>query len=145
AADKYDFQIALLVSPVITVIFALMLLFEQNSIMRAGRYIKDHIESAMYERTDSQDRVTGPPGWEHWLEKAPENRKAEKIFAWSVYVTFSIYYLLGAALSLQRVHNLWGDSALIVGVFVGLYAAGFLFAMFLVSRLLLTSTTPDRG
>jgi len=102
AGEKFNLDFVLIVSPIITAVVVLMLSFEQNSIMRAGRYIRKHIEPKL----KSEDMI----GWEEFLEKPEEkNRNAEKYFLSSVVISFVLYYLAGAILAYLKTKPKYGD------------------------------------
>lgn len=84
------YYLLLLMSPIIVVAGYLMLLFEQNSIMRAGTYIGVMIEDNLLDHPDL--------GWEDWLETG-NNRQAEAFFHYSAATAFIIYYIVGALLA----------------------------------------------
>ena len=81
----------IIASPLITVAFIFMLLFEQRSLMRAGRYLRLHIEPYLANE--------GLIGWENFLEMEPRNRTAERLFSYAALLIFSIYYLIGTVKS----------------------------------------------
>ena len=85
------YLILLLLSPIIVVAGYLMLLFEQNSIMRAGTYIGLIIEdNLLYKKS---------LGWEYWLEVKKEHRRAEWFFHLSAAIAFILYYVIGGCLA----------------------------------------------
>jgi hypothetical protein len=72
-ANQYDFDFAVYLGPIMIIIFALMLLYEQNSGMRAGAYIRKNIEEKLHHGS----RIKG---WEHFIQRRG-SRRAEKFFA----------------------------------------------------------------
>lgn len=119
-----NLDILVITSPAITVVFTLMLLFEQAALMRAGRYIRLHLEPAMF-----PDKKT--KGWEEFLEDTRENRYADKIFSVVAHVTFALYYIAGAVLSYTRIQAVAGEFwawiavAIFMGFFIVIFAAVF--------------------
>ncbi|MCP4698111.1 MAG: hypothetical protein GY862_14850 [Gammaproteobacteria bacterium] len=96
AGQKFDLSAILIVAPLIILVFAFMLVFEQGSLMRAGEYIKKNIETQF-----CSDRFIG---WEHWLEDPdakPSRRRSETFFALSAHIAFAIYYVIGTILALD--------------------------------------------
>ncbi|MCW5200246.1 hypothetical protein VU07_00275 [Desulfobulbus sp. F4] len=135
AGDKLELDIVIMASPIITVIFVLMLSFEENSIMRAGRYIRKHIEPEL----KSSDII----GWEGFLQKPGEqNRFAEKIFLSSVIIAFAFYYIGGAVLAYVKVKASkdYGQYATLLGMFYGVL---FPFFIFFVIKIFRTDTGND--
>ena len=123
AGEKYDLSSVLMVSPLVTLIFAFMLIFEQGSLMRAGEYIKDILEPALTENSIL--------GWESWLqEEGMPRRESETFFAWSVHIAFAVYFIIGSWLAYGAIHKTFGQLASTVGI--GLYCGGFALAMYLI-------------
>jgi hypothetical protein len=88
AGYRLELYIIIIAAPIITIIAVLMLLFEQNSIMRAGQYIREYIEPNL---------KSNIIGWEVFLESfAGINRRAEKYFLSSVVIALVLYYLAGS-------------------------------------------------
>ena len=122
AGEKYDLSAILIVSPLITLAFALLLVFEQSSLMRAGEYIKDHIEPRL-----------GPKDmwkWENWLQQNKKRRKPERFFACSAYILFAVYFAIGTIIAFTTLADEIGTVAAFV--VLGLYCGGFVLAMHLV-------------
>lgn len=128
--EKYGISSVLAAAPLITVVFALILLYEQAAIMRIGRYIRLHLEPFLV----PPDRT----GWEEWLEKHPMNRRAENFFAFAAYIAFSIYYLGASYLAFLTFRRDYGrDIAMLLAA---VYTGGFILALFLVITNFATST-----
>jgi len=76
-----------LVMPLVVFVLGLNYMSEKSSLMRAGHFIKDHIEK----------RISNVYGWETWLEDTnlkPKNRKVEIRENMSFSLMFGIYYTL---------------------------------------------------
>lgn len=86
------------VVPYFVLVLIVAFLAEQNAMMRAGRYIREHIEN----------HVDGSPGWETWLESQPEFRLMEKHFFACFILVFFAYYFVSIGMA---VHRLWGRVA----------------------------------
>lgn len=84
--------------PFFVMVAMVMFLAEQHAMMRAGRYIREHLE----------DRIDFTPGWEHWLESKSEYRLVERNFFASFLVVFFLYYFLSLAVALQ---SMWVSAA----------------------------------
>jgi hypothetical protein len=78
--------------PFLVLVVIILFLSEQNAIMRAGRYIREHIEIQMGQSM----------GWEAWLESHAEFRLMEKNFIGSFIVIFFLYYFLSIGMALYR-------------------------------------------
>jgi hypothetical protein len=136
AGEKYGVLIVLAASPIITIVFTFILLYEQNGIMRAGRYVRLHLEPFLAEQQAT--------GWEEWLEQYPANRRAEKFFALSAYIAFSLYYLGGSYLAFLTVKATYGDQLAVV--LAAIYAGGFLLALYLVvTNFAISTRTQDES
>ena len=122
AGEKYGIVTILAAAPLVTTIFGLILLYEQAGIMRAGRYIRLHLEPVLL----AQHLI----GWEQWLEKYPVNRRAETFFALAAYIAFSLYYLGGSYLAFFAVRAAYGrDVAMMLSA---IYVGGFLLTLYIV-------------
>lgn len=128
--EKYDLDFVVLAGPIITVVFALMLLFIQDSIMRAGEYIRTTVEPRL--------RAEGETGWEQWLEHQPKNRTAEAFFAWSAHIAFSLYYLGSSYLAHGRLATRFGAG--VANGAIGFYLGLFAICLFLLIKNLRTNT-----
>ncbi|HYO12638.1 MAG TPA: hypothetical protein VE685_05545 [Thermoanaerobaculia bacterium] len=130
AGEKYDLGPVVMAGPVVTIIFSLILLYEQNGAMRAGRYIRCHLEP----RLSGKAYVC----WEEWLELDPENRKPERFFAWAAYIAFSLYYGGGTYLAYRSLSAQYG--ARVGEIFLLIYLCLFVVALYLVIRNLAVGT-----
>jgi len=122
AGEKYSLTAVLMVSPLITLVFAFMLIFEQGSLMRVGEYIKNIIEPLL-----TKDLFMG---WEAWLQHKKRRRRAEIFFAWSVHIAFAVYFVLGTWRAYGAIKAELSQLAAFGGL--GLYCGGFLLAMYLI-------------
>ncbi len=123
AGEKFNLSAILMASPLITLMFTFMLVFEQNSLMRAGKYIKENIEKPPF----CPDTLIG---WENWLAAEPERRKAEAFFAWSAYIAFVVYFAIGSYLAYSSIYQRM--STIVAMAALSLYGAGFFFSFYLV-------------
>ena len=99
-------------------LLGLMLSFvsEQNNIARAGRYLREVVET----------RMENVVGWEHWLETKPRLREVDHSFVLGFSVLFLIFFAITTSLTLvqldkratsstfgpPRLRTDWGRSAL---------------------------------
>ena len=123
AGQTYDLATVLMASLLITLVFTFILLFEQNSLMRAGKFIKEQLEAILLSRKPLR-------GWEHWLQADESRRKAESFFEWSAYMAFVLYFLLGTYLAYPEINQRFG--AKIANAALGVYSGGLLLALYLV-------------
>ncbi|CAK8712479.1 MAG: hypothetical protein CDV28_101121 [Candidatus Electronema aureum] len=129
---QYKLWPVLLVSPVITLVFAFMVIFEQTSLMRAGAYLKQKTENVLV--------PIGFMGWEEWLERSPKGRLAENFFAWSVHIVFSVYFFLGLSFVYEAAKNLNFPVVIALGL-VAFYTGGFSWALYVVIKYLPKGTS----
>lgn len=78
--------------PFLLLVLIVLYLTEQNHMIRAGRYIRDYIET----------QVDFSPAWEGWLQSHAELRVVDKHFSSCFVVLFFLYYFLTIAFSLYR-------------------------------------------
>jgi positive regulator of sigma E activity len=119
ASVFYGFHILVYLSPIITIIISAMLMFEQNSIMRAGSYIRNYIEPNL---KDSKEL-----GWENFLQDT-NNRIAEKSFRLSVVLVYSLYWLVGTILSYWELYT--NGKLFIANILSVLYVGSFFFCIY---------------
>jgi hypothetical protein len=79
--------------PFFVLVVMVMFLAEQNAMMRAGRYIREHLE----------DKIDFAPGWEKWLESNFEYRLVERHFFACFLVIFFLFYFLTLAAALDSI------------------------------------------
>ena len=119
SAFAKEYYLLEVLGPIIVVCGYLMLLFEQNSIMRAGAYIGAFIETNLLDHPNL--------GWEWWLEDHKDNRQAENFFHYSAASAFCIYYLVGIWLAKEGITGL-KHSELAMPIII-IYGCCFLFAI----------------
>lgn len=140
SSKEYEWTFALVASPVITVLFVFMLIFEQLSLMRAGCYIKDCIEEPIFRTIKNHDY-----GWETWLElDVSERRKGERFFLCSALITFCLYYLGGTYLAYDKLLNSGFGvcSPFKCGQTIAAIAAGFYIGCFVLTLALVINNFP---
>ena len=97
--------------PFFVMVAMVMFLAEQHAMMRAGRYIREHLE----------EKIDLSPGWEQWLESKSEYRLVERNFFASFLVVFFLYYFLSLAVALQ---SMWVSAANDVSGILGIVFTG---------------------
>lgn len=90
-------QLIWLLMPYSILVLIIKFLAEQNGMMRAGRYIPEHIET----------QIDFRPGWEAWLESQPDYRLMEKHFLASFILVFFLYYFVSIGMAMRF---LWGEA-----------------------------------
>lgn len=80
--------------PYLILVWTILFLSEQNALMRAGQYIREHIEPKM----------AGDNGWESWLEARPHTRTLDKYFHVCFVLVFFVYYFISVG---YAVESLW--------------------------------------
>ncbi|MCB9849991.1 MAG: hypothetical protein H6817_04730 [Phycisphaerales bacterium] len=73
-----------LLLPYSVLLLIVVFLSEQNSMMRAGRYIRENIENGN----------AGAPRWESWIESQPKFRLADRHYVACFLIVFFLYYFL---------------------------------------------------
>lgn len=119
-ADKFNIYLLLLITPIIVVSGGLMLMYEQNSIMRAGSFIRSTIEGKLLDHKEL--------GWEYFLENAPSTRFAENVFKVSVVLAYSVYYIAGTLIAYNAALMQYGQSAGSLIAFI--YSSAFPFFVY---------------
>ncbi len=82
-AAQAEFYVGLLV-PYSVLLLIVVFLAEQSSMMRAGRYIREHIEG---EGGDG-------PRWETWIESRPQFRLVDRHYVACFLIVFFLYYFM---------------------------------------------------
>lgn len=95
-AQRFEAVYAAASMPFVVLVFMLAFIMEQNSVIRAGRYLKEHVEPHI------ETAVT----WEKWLESNRHLRDADRYFFGSVVLIFFLFYAIGAVLAVQS----WAES-----------------------------------
>jgi len=86
-ASKAEFFVSLLL-PYSVLLLIVVFLAEQSSMMRAGRYIREHIE-----------RPGGDgPHWEAWIESRPQFRLVDRHYVACFLIVFFLYYFMTVGL-----------------------------------------------
>ncbi len=83
--------------PFFVLVLILLFLAQQSQMMRAGRYVREHIEN----------RLTDMQGWESWLESRSALRLMDRHFSACFIVIFFAYYFLSIGMA---IHRLWMDA-----------------------------------
>ena len=90
-ATDADALVWLLV-PYFVLVLIVMFLNEQNTMMRAGQYIREQVEK----------NVGHSPGWEAWIESRSELRLMDRHFFACFIIIFFAYYFVSIGMAMQR-------------------------------------------
>jgi|ERR1700730_4829276 len=132
-AEKPDTHVGLVFSlPLLICVIMLLYLSETFAVMRAGRYIRLHIEPKIVDAND-------PPfkGWEHWLEEfprpltKPSRRLVDQFLTFFFYIMFVFYYVMSATLATNSAYTQFHAVGLAVSLAVYI-SVGILFVAFLL-------------
>jgi hypothetical protein len=93
---------------------------EQNNIARAGRYLREAIET----------RIENVVGWEHWLESKPRLREVDHSFVLGFSVLFMIFFAITTSLTLAQL----GRSAREALMWAVAYALGAICIVYVLWR-----------
>lgn len=100
--------------PLVIIVLILAFADQQNSLIRAGRYIREQIEPAVEEVT----------GWERWLESNRSYREVDRFFFGGFILVFLAFYLISCTLSLYQLNDL--PSTMLAKCAAVTYGMGFL-------------------
>ena len=92
--SRAEFYVWLLL-PYSVLLLIVVFLSEQSSMMRAGRYIREHIE---------QEGSAGPH-WETWIESRPQYRLVDRHYVACFMVVFFLYYFMTVGLVINLILN----------------------------------------
>ena len=131
-AKVYEIDALALALPLLVLVFALLYLAENHTIMRCGRYIRLHIEP----------RVPDVTGWETWLTTPDgfEKRSVDRHLKYSFYTLFGVYYAGSIFLAARFAYDSYGMvvCSIVLGIYLGL---GIWFTFYLISKILISTTT----
>jgi hypothetical protein len=81
--------------PFIILVLMLAFVMEQNSIIRAGTYLKHHVEPHM----------EGITTWEAWLEGNKSLRDTDRYFFGTFLLVFFVFYAIGTGSALESLNG----------------------------------------
>lgn len=90
-ATQAEFYVWLLL-PYSVLLLIVVFLAEQSSMMRAGRYIREHIEG----QKDG-------PRWETWIESRPQFRLVDRHYVACFLIVFFLYYFMTVGLVIKMI------------------------------------------
>jgi hypothetical protein len=97
AAKEFTATYASASMPFVILILMISFLMEQNCIIRAGKYLKDHVEP----------HIEGITTWETWLESNHRLRDTDRYFFGSFLLVFFIFYGVGAGSAIESLAQQW--------------------------------------
>ena len=132
-AEKTDTHGLVFSLPLLICVITLLYLAETFTVMRAGRYIRLHIEPKIVDSTD-------PPfkGWEHWLEEyprpltKPSRRLVDRFVTSFFYVMFVFYYVVSATLAVNYAATHQFPTVALAAILSVYISVGILFVAFLL-------------
>lgn len=124
SGDQLKLELLIVAAPIITATAMFLVLSEQNGIMRAGRYIRKHLEPQM--------KTTGLIGWEEYLESENSYRKCEKYLLVVVILVFTSYYIGSSMLAYLTVKTKYGFQ--IAQILLFIYLSGTLFFIYFIIK-----------
>jgi hypothetical protein len=135
-AHTYNIDVLTIAMPLLVLVFGLLYLAENHTMMRCGRYIREHIEC----------RVEGILGWEHWLTTPDlfEKRSVDRLLVRAFYVLFGVYYVVAVFIASRFVALRYGFLPSFVCALVYASVGGW-FSFFLVRKMLISTTTSKEG
>lgn len=95
AAKEFGATFASAGTPFILLVLMLAFLMEQNAIVRAGKYLREHVEPKL------QDNVT----WESWLESNRKLREMDRYFFATFLLVFTMFYVLLSGMAIDALAN----------------------------------------
>jgi len=126
AASAFDSTLASGAIPFVVLVLMITFIAEQNSIIRAGRYLREHVEP----------HIEGVIGWERWLESNRKLRSVDRIFFGAFILIFFIFYGVGtrAALESLMVAAPGVEDMSYHWITLGGYVAGGIFFLYVLLR-----------
>jgi len=96
-ANQFKSSFATASMPFVLLVLMLAFITEQNGVIRAGRYLKEHVEP----------KIQGLVTWERWLESSRKLRDVDRAFFLSFLLVFMLFYAVGAGLALTSIAEFW--------------------------------------
>ncbi len=97
AASQFQSGFATASLPFVLLVLMLAFITEQNAVIRAGRYLKEHVEP----------KIEGLVTWERWLESSRRLRDVDRAFFLSFLLVFLLFYAVGAGVAVTSIAEMW--------------------------------------
>ncbi len=133
AAQAFGATYATASMPFVTLVLMIAFVTEQNSIIRAGRYISEHVEPHM------ENVVT----WECWLKSNHKLRDTDRYFFASFLLVFMLFYAVGAGLAIESLASMWGGEDYYLYAGAGYVVGGLWFVLVIIKHWHSCTTTED--
>lgn len=127
-AHEYGSTFAVSSMPFVILVLMLDFIVEQNSIVRAGRYLREHIEPHVKDVT----------GWESWLETQRSHREVDRLFFGTYLLVFFIFYATASGAAIEVLVREYRDFYYYAGLG---YAVGGMWFVVVLLRHWRSSTT----
>jgi len=85
--------------PFIVLVLMIAFVMEQNSIIRAGTYLKNYVEP----------HIEGVTTWESWLESNVRLRDTDRYFFGSFLLVYFLFYAVGAGSAVDALASQWPE------------------------------------
>ena len=105
--------------PFIILVLMLAFLMEQNAIIRAGTYLKNHVEP----------HIEGITTWETWLQGNRALRDTDRYFFGSFLFVFFLFYAIGAGSAMEAMMEPWPEHAMYVAAAYGIGGIWFVIVL----------------
>lgn len=106
--------------PFIILVLMLAFVMEQNSIIRAGTYLKHHVEPHM----------EGITTWESWLEGNKSLRDTDRYFFGTFLLVFFVFYAIGTGSALESLNGQYPDQGWYAGAAYAIGGLWFAIVLF---------------
>jgi hypothetical protein len=106
AASEFHSVYASSSMPFVVLVLMFAFVLEQNTIVRCGRYLKEHVEP----------HIQGVVTWEKWLESNNRIREVDRFFVGSFIFIFFIFYAIAVATALKGISDQWYDHYIYAGI-----------------------------
>lgn len=105
--------------PFIILVLMLAFLMEQNAIIRAGTYLKNHVEP----------HIEGITTWETWLQRNRSLRDTDRYFFGSFLLVFFLFYTVGAGSAVEALMVTFPDQVWYAGAAYAIGGAWFIIVL----------------
>lgn len=129
AAKEFGSTFAAAGMPFLLLVLMLGFIMEQNSIVRAGKYLKEYVEP----------HIENSMTWESWLESNHKLREMDRYFFASFLLVFMLFYVLLSGLAVEALASDYPETWLYSGI--GYAVGGLWFIIIWLSHWRTCTTT----